>query len=608
MHKKYYNNFLSMKTVTAILITLLVCVVLLFGITAARVISGPGGAGIDSDREQEGETEGGGPPPVQEQDEPETGDEEQQEEEIDPTRISEIEIYLDGFRGEGIFLGSAKYGLTSKEAYAAYGEHLSQSGFLLVSEDSGYDFEPGSVHYLYIYTYIPEYGWEYIRQKVTVDGQAEYSESIELHIDSPPHNAVIEKEDTESLRVSGWSADLSEQQSTGIERVEIYLNGPGNFGRFLGEADYGIERQDVANAYGNANYTYSGYKLSFDAGSLEEGTENTIYVYSYSKKDTFTLATRDITIEGERDTNAVISAEIELGGSTVEVSGWAVSLDELQQTGPRDTELEYATKRILFVSNKNGNEDIFIMELDGSGLKQLTRSTSKDAYPSPSPDGKKIAYTADIDGYWQIMVMDLDGENKVQLTDDPVRSGYPTWSFDGRYIYYEVETEGDWEIYRMNSDGSSRKRLTFNPDAYDWHPFAHPYRQRVIYESGAVGHEDLYIMDYDGDNIEKISKRDARKRVPCMSVDGEYIAFMGYEGETRFVYIMDGDGENIRKISDRPNSEHPFISPDNRVIAFNSYVDGQSEIFIINMDGSGETRLTSIPGDDWGPAFVYQLP
>jgi len=52
----------------------------------------------------------------------------------------------------------------------------------------------------------------------------------------------------------------------------------------------------------------------------------------------------------------------------------------------------------------------------------------------------------------------------------------------------------------------------------------------------------------------------------------------------------------------------PAKGLDNRAIVFNSYVDGQSEIFIINIDGSGETRLTSIPGDDWGPAFLYQLP
>ena len=597
-----------MKTITTILILLLIPAVLLFGIIAGRSISGPSGTGDGPVDEEVQETieEDSSPKP----EENGTGTEEEpDEEEPDPDKISAIEIYLDGSRDEGIFLGEAKYGLTSKDAYVIYGDRLSQSGFLLASEKTGYDFEPGSIHYLYIYTFIPKYGWEYTRQRVPVIGNTDYSQNIELHIDGPPHNAVIKEEDKEKLRISGWSADLSVQESTGIEKIEIYLNGPRDFGIFLGEADYGRERQDVANAYGNANYTNSGYSLTFDASGLGPGTENTIYIYSYSNSGTYTMAMRDIVMEGEKGaSNTIMSIEAELGGGSIEVSGWAVSKDDVQNTGPRDTDIEYINKKIVFVSNKNGNEDIFSMDLDGSRLNQLTESTDKDAYPAVSTDGKKIAYTSDINGYWQIMVMDRDGRNKIQLTDDPVRSGYPTWSFDGRYIFYEVYKDGDWEIYRMNSDGSDRKRLTFNAGVDDWHPFAHPYQYRVIFESGAVGHERLYIMDNDGDNIEMISEGSARKRVPCMSVDGEYIVFMGYEENLEFVYIMDGNGENIRRISDRRKSGHPFISPDNSIIAFESSVDGQNEIFIINLDGSGETRLTNIPGDDWDPAFIYQLP
>ena len=107
------------------------------------------------------------------------------------------------------------------------------------------------------------------------------SQNIELHIEGPSHNAVIEEADKENLRISGWSADLSVHESTGIEKIEIYLNGPRDFGISPGEVDYGHERQDVANAYGNAN-TNSGYSLSFNASGLGSGIENTIYVYSYS--------------------------------------------------------------------------------------------------------------------------------------------------------------------------------------------------------------------------------------------------------------------------------------------------------------------------------------
>ncbi|MCJ7472635.1 MAG: DUF5050 domain-containing protein, partial [Actinobacteria bacterium] len=425
------------------------------------------------------------------------------------------------------------------------------------------------------------------------------------------HEAIIEESEKSSLRISGWSADLTASTGTGIDRIEIYLNGPKDFGKFLGEAKYGTERQDVANALGNANYTNSGYSLTFDAGSLEPGTENSIYIYSYSLSGAYSAGIRDIIMGGEKDDdqyNTILSLEAGLSGDSIEISGWAISKDSVQNMGPRDPDMEYVSKKIVFVSNKNGNEDIFSMDLDGSNLKQLTDSSRKDAYPAVSPDGKKIAYTSDIDGdgNWQIVVMNWDGTNKIQITDDRVPGGYPTWSFDGRYIFYEVNKDGDWEIYRINSDGSSKKRLTFNTN-YDWHPFAHPFQYRVIYESGVVGHYDLFIMDYDGKNIKKISESDMIKRVPSMSIDGKSIAFMG-DGDTRYIYLMDADGTNIRKITDRPDSEHPYISPDNKYIVFNSYVDGQSEIFIINIDGTGETRLTNIPGEDWGPVFIYQTP
>ena len=600
-----------MKTLTTVLIILFLLAALLFGSILAKSIFGflAGEDEVSVTDVQETVEEN-------EQSEDLPGDEEieveevpdQDSGEIDPLKIEKIEIYLDGNRDDGIFLGEAKYGLTSKEAYRIYGEDFSQSGFLLASNNTGHFFEPGSIHYLYTYSFIPEYGWEHIREKVTVSGTPDHSETIELHIDGPGHEAIIEESEKSSLRIGGWSADLSASDGTGIDRVEIYLNGPKDFGKFLGKAEYGIERQDVVNVLGNANYINSGYSLTFNASGLESGTENSIYIYSYSTSGTYKLGIRDIIMEGEKGwSNAILSLEAKLSGNSIEINGWAVSKDSIQNIGPRNPDIEYISKKIIFVSNKNGNEDIYSINLDGSELTQLTDYAGKDAYPAPSPDGKKIAYTSDIKGYWQIMTMNRDGTDKVQITDDPARSGYPTWSFDGRYIFYEVRKDGDWEIYRVNSDGSNRKRLTFNAGSYDWHPFAHPFEYKVIYESGVGGHEDIFIMDHDGKNIEKISESDARKRVPSMSIDGELIAFMG-EGDTRSIYLMDADGENIQKVTERPDSEHPFISPDNQYIAFNSLVDGQREIFIINIDGTGETRLTSIAGDDWGPAFMYQVP
>lgn len=585
-----------MRTVTIIIIILSVAAVSLFGFIIIKYATVKISPPVETAESEQSD--------IVVEEEPDPGI---TVEEPDPDKIAVIEVYLDGDRNSGIPLGEAVYGRTSKEAFMLYGEDFSDSGYLLAIDNEGYIFEPGSIHFLYIYTLIPKYGWNYTREKILIPGEEDFDENIELHIDNPSHNEIIMEANKSNIRISGWSADFNFLDTTGIDRIEVYLNGPRGFGEFLGEADYGIERQDVANAYGNANYTDSGYSLYFDGSNLEAGSENTLYIYSFSTSGAYYLALRDIKMEGDqKESNAIISVEANLNNQSIEISGWAINKNEIK---PRSLDVEYSTKKIVFVSNRNGNDNIFSMNLDGSKLVQLTDHPGKDMYPAVSPDGKKIAYTSDINGTWQLMVMNWDGTEKVQLTQNPWSSGFPNWSFDGRFIFFDVYNDGDWEIYRINSNGSNMKRLTFNPGAYDWHPFGHPFQYKVIYESGNVRNEDLYLMDYDGKNIKRVSDINMRKRVPTISIDGKIIAFMGYEGENSSIYTMNSNGENLRKLTGSlVNCYHPNISPDNAHIIFNSIVNKQDEIFIMNLDGTGITQLTNNPGKDWDPVFMYLNP
>jgi len=490
-----------------------------------------------------------------------------------------------------------------------YGENLSETGYSLAIDNENHTFDPGSTHYLYIYALIPKYGWNYTREKIVIPGEIESDENIRLSIDNPKENEVIAETDKSNMNISGWTVDTGYQNGTGIDRVEIYLNGPKGFGQFLGESNYGLERQDVANALGNANYTGSGYSLDFDASGLETSSENTLYIYSFSNSGAYCLGLRNIKMEGEEKEPEVIFSveEAILNDRSIEISGWAISKDDLLQAGPRNMDIEYNVKKIIFTSDRNGSEDVYSMNLDGSELIQLTDHPGKDNYPAVSPDGKKIAYTSDINGIWQIMIMNWDGTDKMQLTYNPWSSGYPAWSFDGRFIFFEVYQDGDWEIYRINSNGSNLKRLTFNPDVYDWHPACHPFQNKVTFESGGSGREDLYIMDYNGENSKRISDISMRKRVPAISIDGELITFMGYEGKNSLIYTMDGNGGNIKLVSGSlTNCGHPVFSPDNKFIAFECTIDGQQEIYVIDPDGSNPTRLTNSTGNDSDPYFLYQ--
>ena len=525
------------------------------------------------------------------------------------SNIEKIEVYLDGARENGgIFLGEADYGLSSPETAALYGEKFANSGYSLVWKNTAYNFTPGSLHNIYVYAYIPKYGWDFLRQSVVVPGEKVQSANIKFMIDTPPSGSTI----TADENIGGWSVNAAVPDNPGISGIEFYLDGPKGFGKLLGAATLGASRPDVAEALGNGAYANCGFNYLLPINIFEAGTEHTIYAYAGSVTGETQENLLEIKIGGQKKAdNSIIFAEnnftSEISKGEVKIDGWAAAKDFFKENIAAKPEESFAVKKIVFTSLKSGNEDIFIMNIDGSELTQLTDNPTNDMYPQVSPDGKKILYTSDINGTWQILIMNADGSEKKQLTNSVHRSGYPAMSFDGRYIFYEVFMENNWELFRINSDGTNPVRLTFNPGGDDWHPFAHPFDFKVLFESGSVGSEDIFFMDFEGANKTRISDYGIRKRTPCISKDGKYISFAGYEQEISSIYIMNSNGSNVTRLTNNPGFDtHPSISPDNKLITFDSNFSGNSEIYIMNFDGSGVVKITDIAGDDWGPVFLYQ--
>ena len=88
--------------------------------------------------------------------------------------------------------------------------------------------------------------------------------------------------------------------------------------------------------------------------------------------------------------------------------------------------------------------------------------------------GGKIAFISNRDGEFDIFVMAADGSNPTRLTRDPGRDGAPSWSPDGRQIAFETDRTGDFEVFAMGVDGSGLVNLTQRPDANDGFPVWHP--------------------------------------------------------------------------------------------------------------------------------------
>ena len=118
------------------------------------------------------------------------------------------------------------------------------------------------------------------------------------------------------------------------------------------------------------------------------------------------------------------------------------------------------------------------------------------------------------------------------------------------------------------------------------------------------GSPEIYTMEADGSNVQRLTNNPAPDFSPKWSPDGSRIAFGSVRDNNVDIYVMNADGSNQTRLTNNPGSDSsPEWSPDGTRIVFESIRDGNSEIYVINADGSNQTRLTNNPGTDESPEW-----
>ena len=259
---------------------------------------------------------------------------------------------------------------------------------------------------------------------------------------------------------------------------------------------------------------------------------------------------------------------------------------------------------ILFDSTRDGDWNIYSMNVDGSNQIRLTQSFSNDFCPWPSPDGSYIVFSSQRAGSTQrLYTMRADGQD-VQGGD--VMGAGPVWSPDGlRYVFVSL-IDGDGEICVVNADGTGFLQLTDNACG-DFEPTWLPDGDHIGWSSGLSGNADIYVMQANGTNFVQLTDEPSIEAYPNWSPDGSRIVFCSDRSGAWEIYVMDADGDNVCQLTDTDKfNGTPRWSPDGTRIVFQSNRDGDSEIYVMDADGGNVRQLTDNTAEDAHPCWLPQ--
>lgn len=198
----------------------------------------------------------------------------------------------------------------------------------------------------------------------------------------------------------------------------------------------------------------------------------------------------------------------------------------------------------------------------------------------------------------------------------------PTFAAEGRIAFRSTRNKV-WDIYAINPDGSGLVNMSNHPGR-DWDFVWSPDGSRLALISSRNDDDpegcstwcttDIYTVNAEGDDLTRLTNVSAMNRSPAWSPDGTRIAFASSRDEAdpsacpfkcNFeIYMMNADGSEQTRLTNNPKVDNwPNWSPDGKRIAFTSYRDGNAEIYVMNADGSGQMQLTDNPASDLWPVW-----
>jgi TolB protein len=349
------------------------------------------------------------------------------------------------------------------------------------------------------------------------------------------------------------------------------------------------------------------YESVHSEGAIASGESETITEAGMSF--VFTVIFPKGKIEKHRDIQKLADNQIQSNSFIQRANKWTPKNSMVW------SRLEQPQGNITFMSTRDGNWEIYSMNVKGENLKNLSCNKTTDYMFSYFPKSNQFVYYTNRDGNDEIYIMSPDGKRQTNISKHPSADRVATVSPNGTQILFLSDRDHkDGEIYMMDTTGNNIKRLTTN-EYFEDLPVFSPDGKKIIFtrtlrdlndtSENATSNGEIFMMNTDGTNEAQLTYRPGGDGGAQISPDGSTIAFHGKSSEGNYdIHLMDIDGKNITNITNDPLEDYsPFWSPDGKWIAYTKGDRNNYDVWIINVDTKIKTRLTTHPKRDESPVW-----
>lgn len=276
----------------------------------------------------------------------------------------------------------------------------------------------------------------------------------------------------------------------------------------------------------------------------------------------------------------------------------------------------YFDTRIVYVAEsgpaKKRVKRLAIMDQDGANHKYLTDGNSLVLTPRFSPNTQEILYMSYSGNQPRVFLRDLQTGREESLGRFNGMSFAPRFNHDGSRMTMSIASGGVTSIYEMDLRNRAMRRLTQSSGAIDTSPSYAPDGHAIVFNSDRGGSQQLYTMDANGGNIQRISFGTGNYSTPVWSPRGDLIAFTKQAGGKFYIGIMKADGSGERLLTQSWMDEGPSWAPNGRVIVFGREAPGgaggnRSKLYSVDVTGYN-LREVPTPIDASDPAWSPLLP